>query len=178
LTALKDQTDTLWLREIDSQLLQQTLRDLDQAFSNFFQRRARFPRFKSRKRDTGRFRIPQRVKVDGGKVYVPKVGWVRIRQSREVEGETKSATFTQDACGHWHVCIVEPFEMPDTPLPPPVKHATVGIDAGLKDFAVLSNGERVPVPRCFRKEERKLRKFCTSCLRTSSSGSGLSASKT
>ncbi len=158
LTALKDLPDTLWLKEIDSQLLQQTLKDLDRAFANFFARRARFPRFKSRKRDSARFRIPQRVKVKDGKVYVPKVGWVRIRQSQEVTGLTKSATFSQDACGHWYVSLVAPFEMPDTPLPKPVKKDTVGIDAGLKDFAVLSNRERIPAPRFFRKAERKLKK--------------------
>src|SRR5919204_590470 len=61
LTALKDQPETAWLREMDSQLLQQVLADLQRAYVNFFERRARYPRFKSRKRDTARFRIPQRV---------------------------------------------------------------------------------------------------------------------
>src|SRR5215470_15443022 len=70
LTALKGQPETAWLREADSQALQQTLRDLDLAFRAFFEKRARFPRFKSKKRDTPRFRIPQRVKVVVGKVYV------------------------------------------------------------------------------------------------------------
>ena len=82
LTALKKQPETAWLKEADSQALQQALKDLHRAFVNFFERRARYPRFKSRKRDQARFRIPQRVKVADGKVYVPKVGWVRIRQSR------------------------------------------------------------------------------------------------
>src|SRR4051794_35972845 len=63
LTALKNQPETAWLKEVDSQALQQTLKDLDRALRNFFEKRARFPRFKSRKRDTPRFRIPQRVKV-------------------------------------------------------------------------------------------------------------------
>jgi putative transposase len=99
LTALKSQPDTLWLREVDSQMLQQALRDVVRAFEEFFRERNRFPRYRSKKAGHFAFRIPQRVKVDGGKVYVPKVGWVRIRQSREVAGNTKSATFKRDAGG-------------------------------------------------------------------------------
>ena len=81
LTALKDYPQTAWLREIDAQLLQQVLADLQRAFVNFFARRARYPRFKSRKRDQARFRIPQRVRVLGRRVQVPKIGRVRLRLS-------------------------------------------------------------------------------------------------
>ncbi len=66
LTALKGRPEMAWLREVDSQLPQQALRDLDRAFVAYFAGRARVPRFKSRKHDTARFRIPQRVKVAGG----------------------------------------------------------------------------------------------------------------
>ncbi|HMA37780.1 MAG TPA: transposase [Chloroflexia bacterium] len=79
LTALKDQPETAWLKAIDSQLLQQALRDLEQALTNFFEHRARYPRFKSKKRGEPSFRIPQRVIVRDGQVYVPKIGWVTIR---------------------------------------------------------------------------------------------------
>jgi putative transposase len=158
LTAMKELPGTAWLREVDSQLLQQSLADLDRAFRNFFEKRARFPRFKSRKRDQPRFRIPQRVKVDDGKVYVPKTGWVRIRQSQGIEGETKSATFKRDACGHWYVMLVAAFTMPDLVPPMPDAEQTIGIDVGLKDFAVLSNREREPAPRFYRAGQRKLRR--------------------
>ena len=93
LTALKQQPETAWLGDVDSQAMQQTLADLQRAYVNFFEKRARFPRFKSRKRDRARFRIPQRVRIADGRVYVPKVGSVGIRQSQPVDGETKSATF-------------------------------------------------------------------------------------
>ncbi len=66
LTALKAQPDTAWLKQIDAQLLQQALRDLEQAFKNFFAHRARYPRFKSKKRGEPSFRIPQRVVVNNG----------------------------------------------------------------------------------------------------------------
>ena len=69
----------------------QVLADLQRAYRNFFEKRARFPRFKSRKRDQARFCIPQRVKVADGRVYVPKFGSVGIRQSQSIDGATKSA---------------------------------------------------------------------------------------
>ncbi len=90
LTALKTKPETAWLKDADSQALQQVLNDLDQAFVNFFEKRARFPRFKSKRRDQARFRIPQRVKLADGKVYVPKIGWVKVRQTRDVAETTKS----------------------------------------------------------------------------------------
>jgi putative transposase len=154
LTALKSQPETLWLKEAHSQMLQQALKDLDRAFRNFFEKRGRFPRFRSRKAGYFTFRIPQRVRVEDGRVYVPKVGWVRIRQSRGVEGTTKSATFKRDATGHWYVALTTEFEIPDVEPPAPVN--PVGVDLGLKDLFVLSDGERVPAPRFARRAERRL----------------------
>ena len=158
LTALKQQPETAWLLEVDSQAIQQTLADLQRAYTNFFKKRAHFPRFKSRKRDQARFRIPQRVKVADGRVYVPKVGSVGIRQSQPVDGTTKSATFKRDAAGNWDVALVTEFAMPDVALSAANPCRVIGIDLGLKDFAVLSNGERISAPRFFRKAERKLRR--------------------
>src|SRR5918911_1907977 len=126
LTALKAQPETAWLREMDSQLLQQVLDDLQRAFVNFFERRARYPRFKSRKRDQARFRIPQRVRVVGHVVQIPKIGLVRLRLSQPVDGPTKSATFKQDACGHWHVSLVAETQVPDVVLPLPDPACSVG----------------------------------------------------
>src|SRR5919197_4823001 len=131
LTALKDEPETAWLKEMDSQALQQTLADLRRAFVNFFEHRARYPCFKSKKRDRARFRIPQRVKVVGKGVQVPKIGRVRLRLSRPVEGHTKSATLKQDACGRWHVTLVAAHEVPVVDLPVPNPERTVGIDLGL-----------------------------------------------
>ena len=158
LTTMKSLVEFSWLNDVDSQMLQQVLKDLDRAFVNFFEKRARFPKFKSRKHEHSRFRMPQRVWFENGKVRIPKIGLVKIRQSQEIEGETKSATFKQDACGHWFVAVVSHFEMPNVVLPKPKSSETVGIDAGLIDFAVLSNGERVETPKFYRKAQRKLRR--------------------
>ena len=158
LPKLKAEPETAWLKEADSQSLQETLRDLDRAFVNFFERRARFPRFKSRKRNKPSFRISQRVAISGGAVSVPKIGPIRIRQSQPVRDKTKSATFKQDAAGNWDVSLVSEFEMPDTPLVLADPLAVVGVDLGLKDFAVLSDGKRIPAPKFVRGREGKLRR--------------------
>jgi putative transposase len=150
--------------------LQQVLADLRQAFANFFGKRARYPKFKSRKRDKARFRIPQRVKVRDGKVYVPsisnaevdgrKLGDIRIFQSQDIAEQTKGATFKRAADGKWYVSLVVEFEMPDVlvPTPPPAK--TIGIDVGLIDFVTFSDSTKGPIsaPKSFRKGQRRLRR--------------------
>jgi len=158
LTALKDKSETAWLKDADSQALQQALSDLFKAFDAFFEKRARFPRFKSRKRDVARFRIPQRVTLAGGYLTVPKIGRVKVRQSQPVDGATKSATFKRDARGHWFVSLVAETEMPDVPLPLAAPERAVGVDLGLKDAVVTSDGARVAAPRFYRAAQRHLRR--------------------
>lgn len=158
LTDLKRKPETAWLKGCNAQALQQPIADLYVAYNNFFARIARFPRFKSKKVDKPRFRIPQEVKVADGRVYMPKLGWVAIRQSQDVPEPTQSATFSRNAFGFWFVTLPVKFEMPDTPLVPANPDGVVGVDLGLKEFAVLSNGERVASPRFLRKASRMLRR--------------------
>lgn len=172
LTALKARSETAWLRDMDSQALQQVLIDLYRAYDNFFERRARYPRFKSKKRDEQRFRIPQRVTVRDGVVVIPKIGAVKIRQSQPVVGTTKSATFKRDSTGKWYVSLVASFEMPDVALPAPNPESVVGIDLGLRDFAVLSDGERIVAPKFYRRRQRKLRRASKAFSRTVKGSSG------
>ncbi len=161
LTRLKQQPATAWLREMDSQLLQQTLRDLDSAYQHFF-RRARngdrkkgFPKFKSKKTDTPRFRIPQRVVLQDGSVSVPKIGMIKAIVHRPLEGITKSATFKREACGHWYISLVTEQQLAPKADRPIETH--IGIDVGLKSLAVLSTGETIENPRWYRTQTRKLR---------------------
>jgi putative transposase len=162
LTELKKQPGMEWLAEADSQALQQALTDLYRAFDNFFNpdMKAGFPRFKGRKRDRARFRIPQRVKLVEGAVIVPKIeDPIRIRQSQPVDLPTKSATFKRDAKGRWFVTLVAEFEMPDVAIPLPTLAQTVGIDVGLIDYATFSDDTpSVPAPKFYRRRERKTRR--------------------
>jgi putative transposase len=140
-------------------MLQQALADLRRAYINFFEGRAKFPRFKTKKRSRLRFRIPQRVRVEDERVYVPSVGWIRIRQSQAIDFPTKSATFKRSAIGHWFVTLVVEFEMPTTKVPVREPEA-VGFDMVLEppNFLVGSDGGEVRAPRYYRARERKLRR--------------------
>jgi putative transposase len=157
-TALKSLPGFEWLKEMDSQALQQALADLKRAFINFFEKRTRPPRFKRRKDTRQSFRIPQRVKVEDGRVYVPKIGWIKIRQSQPIDCPTKSATFKRDACGNWFVCLVAEFELPDREAPKVKLEDVAGGDVGLNTFLTLSDGTEIENPRFYRKAARKLRR--------------------
>ncbi len=156
LTQLKKEEERLWLQEADSQALQESLRDVERAFCNFFSKRARFPKFKSRHKGHFAFRIPQRVKVENGKVYCPKIGWMKIRQSQAIEGQTKSATFKRDACGDWFVSLTVEFEREVQAVTE--SERPVGVDFGLKDLVTLSNEEAIVAPQFFRRLVKKLAK--------------------
>jgi putative transposase len=139
-----------------------TLRDLYSAYQHFF-RRARngdrkkgFPKFKSKKTDTPRFRIPQRVVLQDGSVSVPKIGMIKAIVHRPLEGITKSATFKREACGHWYISLVTEQQLAPKADRPIETH--IGIDVGLKSLAVLSTGETIENPRWYRTQTRKLRR--------------------
>lgn len=153
LTTLKNDPDYVWLKQADAQVLQQKTKDLDRAYKNFFEHRARYPNFK-KKNGKQSIRYPQRFKIDGQKIYLPKVGWVKLILHRPIEGEMKNATVTRTKSGKYFVsiqCEVE-IDGPDYSGP------SIGIDLGLIDFATFSNGEKIPNPRWFRKSQAKLAK--------------------
>ncbi|HXG46887.1 MAG TPA: transposase [Methylomirabilota bacterium] len=155
LTALKRQPETAWLNGVHSQVLQEPIKNLQRAFINFFEKRAKYPTFKRKRRGLGSFSFPQSVAVAGNRVWLPKIGWVRFRKSREIEGTIKRATIRHKARG-WYISILCEVEVPDPEPAAPTEETTVGVDLGLNDFAVLSTGERIPNPRHLRKLERKL----------------------
>ena len=97
--------ELVWLKECHSQVLQQSLKDLESAFKNFFQQRADFPKFK-KKGLKERFRFPQGCKLEqqNNRLYLPKIGWVRYRNSRDVIGEIKNVTVSHK-CGRFFVSI-------------------------------------------------------------------------
>lgn len=153
-TALKRQSEYAWLKESDSQVLQAKVEDLDRAFVNFFEKRAKFPRFKKRNSRQS-IRWPQRFKFEGNRVYLPKVGWVKTVLHRPFEGTPKSITVSKTKSGEYYVsvlCEVEVSVLPNGKPP-------VGVDLGLKDFTVLSTGEKVEHPKYLREAERRLKKL-------------------
>lgn len=144
--------DHPWLKEADSQAIQQALMDLDKAYKNFFEGRADYPKFK-KKHGKQSIRYPQRFKVEGGYVYLPKVGWVKAILHRKIEGQMKNATVSKTKTGKFFVSIQCEVEH----IQPEQKRAKVGIDLGLTTFATFSTGEKVEKPKHFYASERRLK---------------------
>ena len=165
LTQLKEQPETAWLSEIHSQVLQQGLKDLDRAFQNFFRRvkkgeKPGHPQFK--KKGLGEsFRFPQGTKTEDSKVFVPKIGWVKYRKSRDIKGTIHETTIMQEGSS-WFVSFSCEWQQ-ESPVPIAVNEdKAVGIDVGLTHFATLaatSNNIRTTVenPRFLNKLLPKLR---------------------
>ncbi|BFQ93133.1 RNA-guided endonuclease InsQ/TnpB family protein [Gallibacterium anatis] len=147
--------ELLWLKVCHSQVLQQSLKDLESAFKNFFQKRADFPKFK-KKGVKESFRFPQGCKLEqeNDRLFLPKIGWIRYRNSRDIVGEIKNVTVSQK-CGHYFVSIQTEFEYEI----PTHKGGEIGIDMGVARFATLSNGEFFEPLNAFKTYKGKLAKL-------------------
>ncbi|MEV6353602.1 RNA-guided endonuclease InsQ/TnpB family protein [Streptomyces hydrogenans] len=163
ITEAKKSEDRSWLGEVSAVVLQQSLRDLDTAYRNFFDglkgKRPRMgaPRFKSRKdnRQAVRFTANARWRItSGGDLSLPKIGDVRVTWSRALPAVPSTVTVIKDAAGRYFASFV--VESDSEPLPE--KEQVVGIDLGLGHFAVLSDGTKVGAPRFLRRAEKKLKR--------------------
>lgn len=156
LTEWKDDPALAWLTETPSQALQQTLKDLDRAYTNFFAKRADFPRFK-KKGISDRFRYPQGTKLDqtNNRIFLPKLGWLRYRNSRDVLGVIKNVTVSRSG-SKWFVSIQTEREA-EKPVPP--KGEAIGIDMGVIRFATLSNGDPIEPLNSFKKHQQRLARY-------------------
>lgn len=151
---LKKDPDHLWLKEADAQVLQQSLKNLDRAYTNFFKKRAGFPKFK-KKSNRQSVRYPQRFKLEGDKIYAPKVGWIKAVIHRPVQGEVENLTISKTPAGSYFASFQCEITLDD----PKIKRREVGIDLGIKDFAVTSDGEVIPNPRHLKKSQQKLKRL-------------------
>ena len=155
LTQLKK--ELTWLKEVDSTALQSSLRFLDDSFKRFFSRQNDYPRFKSRKNPvqsyTSKF-TNNNIAVEDSFLKLPKLGFVRYAKSREVDGRIISATVSRKPSGKFFVSLLAETEVSEFPK----TGSACGVDVGLKDFAVLSDGSGHTNPRFFRSLEAKLAK--------------------
>src|SRR5882672_5160032 len=94
-----------WLKNSNAQVLQQSLQNLSRAFENFFRKRSRYPCFKS-KHGRQSIQYPQRVKIEGSRIYLPKIGWVKCVVHREIIGKFKTVTVSRNPCGQFHAAIL------------------------------------------------------------------------
>jgi putative transposase len=137
LTQLKKNEDYIWLKEINSQSLQSSIRNLDTAYNKFFRKQTKFPRFKS-KYDRQSFKIPQNVLIKDNKLNIPKFKeGIKINLHQEIEGKIMFATISKSTTDKYYVSITcevnhKPFRKTGS---------KIGIDTGIKDLAILSDGK-------------------------------------
>ena len=154
LTGLKKQDGFAFLKDVDSIALQQSLRDLDRGFKNYFDKRAGHPQFKCKHDGHQSYRTINQgdnIRIVGKKIKLPKVGYVRIRQSMEV-GHINNVTVERTPTGKYFVVLNADFE----PEVRPNNGGVIGIDVGIKEFYTDSNGNTVDNPKYLEKSQRRL----------------------
>jgi len=156
LTQLKKDPEYVWLNSVNAQSLQQSLRRLDVAYNNFFNKKAKFPNFK-KKHSKQSFLVPQSFNIDFRKnlLYIPKIEPIKIVLHREIEGAMKSINITKTPSNKYFASILCEIEKV---VKPKKRGNQIGIDLGIKSFFVTSDNETVDAPKYLHKSEDKLAK--------------------
>jgi transposase, IS605 orfB family len=157
LTELKNHPDYVWLKAVDSMALQESLRNLDRSYQNFFKKIAKYPRFKSKHNHRQSYRTRNQgngIRIEGEKLHLPRLGLVKIKLSREFEGKIQNATISRTASGKYYVslCVTADIEN----FLARNEGGEVGIDVGLKEFCSDSNGNVVENPCILKRLSKKL----------------------
>ncbi|MEN9503373.1 MAG: hypothetical protein RI964_2658 [Pseudomonadota bacterium] len=158
LTAWRNGEETPWLKDTPVHPLQHALKDLDKAYQNFFAKRADFPRFKRKgSGDSFRYPDPKQIKLDqaNSRIFLPKLGWIRYRNSRDVLGELRNVTVSGKN-GKWYISIQTRREVE---LPVTQATTAIGIDLGIARFATFSDGSYIAPLNSFKSKEAKLAKY-------------------
>jgi putative transposase len=158
LTQWRNADQTPWLKDAPVHPLQHALKDLERAYKNFFAKRASFPRFK--KRGSGqsfRYPDPKQIKFDpsNARIFLPKLGWMRLRLSRPVLGELRNVTVSQSG-GKWFVSIQT---QRDISVALPTSTSAIGIDMGIARFVTMSDGTFIAPLNSFKRHQQRLAKY-------------------
>ena len=156
LTELKRSEEFLFLRDVHSQVLQSSLRNLDNAFTNFFKGKSKYPNFK-KKSSRQSIQYPQGVKIDNGKIFLPKIGWCKFYKSRDIRGDIKTVTVSKTPTGRYFVSLLCDTKEIVPNKPKIDKSTSVGLDVGIKVFCYTSDGEVFENQKYLKKSLRKLR---------------------
>ena len=161
LTLLKQQKEFEWLNECSSTSLQQSLRNLETAFSNFFKKNAKYPKFKSKKYSRDSVKLIQKVQFDfvNWTVKLPKIGKINLCKNRTFNQATckqGTTTVSRDHCGtYW--CVVTVDDLKEIPSKAEIrKDSSVGIDLGIKYYAILSDGRKFSNPKYLENAKKRL----------------------
>ena len=169
LTNLKNDGEHEWLKEVNNTSLQQSLRNLDAAFVRFFREKKGFPKFKSKKKnvDCAKYISGVHFDFDNWKVKIPKIGWVKLCKNKTFDLSMKYGTLTvsKDKCGdYW--CSIVVYDVEEKPKTKVSIYNSVGIDLGIKDYAILSNGTKYGNPKFLEKGQKRLKKLQRMFART------------
>lgn len=161
ISLLKQTEETKWLKEVNSQALQSSLRNLDSAFTKFFRDKKGFPKFKN-KDENQSFQNPQSTKVDfeAGKLFIPKFSeGIKTVFHRQFEGKIKTSTISKTKTGKYFVSINVEETGDEIPVKTPNIETCVGIDLGIKTYATLSSGEKFENPKILTKKLKRLKRL-------------------
>ena len=162
MTELKKQKG--WLKEVDSISLQQTLRDLDNAYQRFFSGKGKYPKFK-KKQDKNSYRTNHNIKINNQYITIPKIGMLRFRDNYKFSDKNilkiYSITISKTTSGKYYASISADVYIPCFER----TNQSCGIDLGLKDFAIFSNGIKIKNPRILKSLEDKYRRLAKSVSR-------------
>ena len=149
-----------WLKEVDSLALANTQMNLQSAYNNFFKRpEVGFPKFKSKKNHYYSYttnNVNGNFKVTDKYITLPKIGLVKVKKHRDFEGIIKSVTVSKNPSGKYYVSVLVDCEEQEKLSK---SENEIGIDLGIKEFAITSDGEMIENPKYLRKSEKKLRKL-------------------
>lgn len=149
-----------WLKEVDSQTLQQSIHNLDKAFTQFFKHGSDFPKFKSKRKSKQSFRSPHpvKIKIKEGKIWIPKFkSGIKIIQERPLKGEVKNATFSKTSTDKYFVSILCETGEVKPKLAHISESTSLGIDLGIKHYIVTSDGLEVENPKHLRNAMARLK---------------------
>lgn len=144
-----------WLKEVDATALQSSLKDLDTAYKNFFRdKRIGFPKFKSKKSNKHSYKSRQvaSIKHLDRKIKLPKIGWLKTKQKLRPDGRILNATVSQEPNGHYYVSLCCEIEFDSLPKTDKI----IGLDLGIKDFCITSDGDKYKNPKYLHKSLKKL----------------------
>jgi len=161
LPTLKRSEETSWLKEVNSQSLQASLENLDKAFTKFFRDKRGFPKFKSKHDNKQSFSVPQNGIIDfeTNTISLPKFKTpIKCKLHRKFEGNSKTVTVSKTPTGKYFVSVLVEVNENIPELKPIDESKAVGIDLGIKTFAVLSNGEKIQNPKHIKSSLKRLKK--------------------
>lgn len=171
LTSLKKEEEYKWLNDCTNEGLQQSLRNLDMAFTTFFRKKANYPKFKSKRRSKDSIKFINSVRFDfeEWKVKLAKLGWVKLCKNKTWDlnvCKQGTVTVSRDKCGTYWLSVIVDDRQQNHKKKQVIAETAVGVDLGIKDYATLSDGTKYSNPKHFDNSQKMLAHWQRTFART------------